>query len=365
MENSIKSTERCLDVSKLTFEEFQYLCRSEDQSRREEILRSIEVKKMMPDILRRVVPMTFFEDFCSVCVFAFGVPGSVFIIPVLFVIGGLLVGSLRVALILGLVISIPLAIMPVPFQESSLSSWLAYQVVRYFSYKVVYDVPLQKSRPSILVAPPHGVFPFGNIVTMISFPSIMGYYFHGLAASAAVKAPFFRQVLCTIGAIDANRKSAARALKKGISIGISTGGVAEVFETNSPSGDEVILLRSRKGLVRLAFANGADLVPCYLFGNTHLLSLWSGGKWGHSFLKKVSRAIGFALVVFWGRFGLPIPYREPIFGVMGTPIEVPKKENPSEEEIKEVHEKLIQEMIKLFDKHKASYGWADKKLIIE
>lgn len=44
-------------------------------------------------------------------------------------------------------------------------------------------------------------------------------------------------------------------------VGISTGGVAEVFETNSPSGDEVILLKERRGLIKLAFRTGAELVP--------------------------------------------------------------------------------------------------------
>ena len=44
-------------------------------------------------------------------------------------------------------------------------------------------------------------------------------------------------------------------------VGISTGGVAEVFETNCPSGDEVILLKERRGLIKLAFRTGAELVP--------------------------------------------------------------------------------------------------------
>ena len=83
-------------------------------------------------------------------------------------------------------------------------------------------------------------------------------------------------------------------LNKNLTLGISTGGVAEVFET-SINGNEVIVLKSRKGLVKLAFRTGAALVPCYLLGNTHLLSLWCGGE-PNSFLNRkmqwLSRKLG-------------------------------------------------------------------------
>ena len=46
------------------------------------------------------------------------------------------------------------------------------------------------------------------------------------------------------------------------------------------------------------------------------------------FFQALSRRIGVATVVFWGRLGLPIPFRIPIVGVMGPPIEVVKNPNP-------------------------------------
>ena len=57
-------------------------------------------------------------------------------------------------------------------------------------------------------------------------------------------------------------------------MGISSGGVAEVFETNSKDGTETIILSNRKGLVKLALRHGADIVPCFLYGNTAALSVW-------------------------------------------------------------------------------------------
>lgn len=71
-----------------------------------------------------------------------------------------------------------------------------------------------------------------------------------------------------------------------------------------------------------------------------------------------------ALIVFWGRFFLPIPYRVPIFGAMGKPIAVPKVEHPTAEQVDAVHKELLEAMVRLFDEHKAAYGWEKKKLII-
>ncbi len=96
-----------------------------------------------------------------------------------------------------------------------------------------------------------------------------------------------------------------QALNNNRTIGISTGGVAEVFETNSATGDEVIVLKNRKGIIKLAFRTGASLVPCYLFGNTHLLSLYTGGSL-HGFFKNLSRRLGEYAQCTWLAFARQI-----------------------------------------------------------
>lgn len=196
----------------------------------------------------------------------------------------------------------------------------------------------------------------------------MGYPFRGLAASSALRFPIFKQILCSVGIIDASRHVAQKALEKDPTrtIGISTGGVAEVFETNGE--DECIVLKERKGLIKLAIRTGAELVPCYLFGNTKLLSCWAGeGLIPRNTLEQISRRLGFALIVIFGRFGLPIPYRVPVLGVMGSAIPTAHIQcaEPTNEQIDEIQAKLLAEMEAMFDRNKALYGWADKKLIIK
>eukprot|EP01032_Pedospumella_encystans_P019864 gene19864-22578_t len=352
-----------LDLTSFKFKEFSELAKMSGEDRAKAIKAKTQTTWTSNEFLS-VTKMTFYEELVASLLFLFGVPGAVFSFPVVIGLLGIFMGNMWHAAIIGALILIPLALAPTPFSRKTLSSWYALQILRYFSLKFVYEEPILENKPYILVAPPHGVFPFGNIITMIAFPSLMGFEFKGLAASAALRLPIFRQLLCSIGVIDASRKSATKALNANRTIGISTGGVAEVFETNSATGDEVIVLKSRKGLIKLAFRTGASLVPCYLFGNTKLFSLFTGGSL-HSFFKRLSRKLGFATIIFWGRFGVPVPYRIPIVGAMAKPIPVPLKENPTPEEIDAVHEELMQAMVKLFDTHKEAYGWGDKKLIIE
>jgi 2-acylglycerol O-acyltransferase 2 len=74
---------------------------------------------------------------------------------------------------------------------------------------------------------------------------------------------------------------------------------------------------------------------------------------------------GFATILFWGRFFLPIPYRIPIYGVMARPIQVVQSDNPAQEDIDRLHTEMMDAMTLLFETHKSSYGWGDKKLVIK
>ena len=202
---------------------------------------------------------------------------------------------------------------------------------------------------------------------MLIHPSLAGVVCRGLAARAAVSVPIFKQLLRSIGIVDANRVTARRVLEKPSTLGISTGGVAEIFETNND--DEVILLRERVGLIKLAIRTGADLTPCYVFGTTKILGCWTGEgiPGGRGMLQALSRKVGFGLILIFGRFGLPIPRRIPVFGVCGKAIETHhiQCEEPTEEQILEIQDILVKRMKELFDRHKHLYGWEKKQLIIK
>ncbi len=321
------------------------------------------------------VDMSIWEELITVLFLACGVPNGVFVIPTLtFLVGKFVIGRVSMAF-LGLgILLLPLAILPQAFVPTVLQSWIAIRVAKYFSFRFIFeDRPPPKNpqdpnyRPRIMVAPPHGVFPYGNLLAMLVWPAVTGSTFRGLAASSALRPPIFKQILRSMGVIDASRHIARKALEDGESLGISTGGVAEVFETNAD--DECIVLKQRIGLIKLAINTGADLVPCYLFGNTELLGCWAGEgiPQGRNILEKISRKIGFALIIIHGRFGLPIPHRIPVLGVMGKPISTYKIkcEEPSQEQIESIQKLLLDEMEEIFERYKGLYGWDEKKLIIK
>lgn len=150
---------------------------------------------------------------------------------------------------------------------------------------------------------------------------------------------------------------------RGWSIGISSGGVAEIFEANNP--DEVILMKERKGFIKLALKTGVPVAPCYIFGNTKLMSCWYDSA---GWLQALSRKLKAGFLPIWGRWGLPVFFRQPILGVVGKPIRVPKVEGePSQAMIDKYHAEFVAELQGLFNRYRALYGhgFEHKELLIK
>lgn len=194
-----------LDVSTLTYEDYKAMHKAQQQQRssssdaeasRQKRLESLAID---PSQARQVTPMGLLEELAMVLVFAFGIPGGVITVPILTAAVGYFTGAYLKTSLAVLLLLLPLALLPLPkYDVSNKESWLAYLMIKYFSFKIVRGGRLPDQdfeRPIVLVAPPHGVFPFGNILTMIGYPMVMGYDFTGLAASAVFRTPIFRQLL--------------------------------------------------------------------------------------------------------------------------------------------------------------------------
>ncbi|XP_009324948.1 PREDICTED: diacylglycerol O-acyltransferase 2-like [Pygoscelis adeliae] len=151
----------------------------------------------------------------------------------------------------------------------------------------------------------------------------------------------------------------------GNAVAIVVGGAAESLSCHP--GVTTLILKNRKGFVRMALQHGAHLVPSFSFGENDLFHqvVFEEGSWMRSIQHRFQKMMGFAPCIFYGR-GLTsvrswgfLPYARPITTVAGEPVMVPKIEDPSCEMVDMYHEMYVRSLLKLFDENKTKYGLSE------
>eukprot|EP00455_Lapot_gusevi_P001403 TRINITY_DN1056_c0_g1_i1.p2 TRINITY_DN1056_c0_g1~~TRINITY_DN1056_c0_g1_i1.p2 ORF type:complete len:346 (-),score=128.21 TRINITY_DN1056_c0_g1_i1:68-1105(-) len=239
--------------------------------------------------------------------------------------------------------------------------------VDYFPVSLEKTVDLDPSKNYVMGYHPHGIISmgaFGNFATEATgfsekFP---GINLRLLTLSMNFKVPFLRDILLNLGVCDVAERSCHNILKKGPgnSIMIVVGGAAEALDAHPKSYD---LLLGRSGFVRVALMNGASLVPVLSFGENDLYEQVENPR--GSKLRRLQRwmqqKVGFSIPLFYGRgifnyrIGL-LPRRVAINTVVGTPIDCPKIENPSKEQIAEYHHKYVEGVRDIWNSRKNKYA---------
>lgn len=231
----------------------------------------------------------------------------------------------------------------------------------YFNYSYVFMEHLQYDDRYLFVHAPHGVFPIGQLLCATFTPTYLPYRrVYGMAANAVLKVPLFKHLLTYLGIVSADKANFQRYLRQH-SVAVLPGGIAEMYRQYDDR--EVMVLRSRKGFVRLAVEEGVQIVPVYFFGNSQLL------KFGPRFLERWGRkyqaALGYCFN-HWGPF--PIVRQVKLMMAVGLPIPVPQTSptDPSfEKVVDEVHAQVIEGYELLYNTYKGVYGWKDRPLVIE
>ncbi|XP_049644122.1 2-acylglycerol O-acyltransferase 3-like [Suncus etruscus] len=239
----------------------------------------------------------------------------------------------------------------------------------YYPIKLVKTAELPPDRNYVLGAHPHGIMCMGPTG---SFLTGKGSYkvFPGLSLKLGTltflfNLPVYRDYLMTLGLCPVSHQSLDFLLSSrplGQAVIIMVGGAQEALHTTP--GTHRVILRNRKGFVRLALRHGASLVPVYSFGENDVFRVkrFEEGTWQYVVQLAFKKISGFSPCIFWGRslfspnsWGL-LPLRVPVTTVVGRPIPVPQVLQPSEDQVNHYHQLYMRELQQLFEDHKASCG---------
>uniref|UniRef100_A0A8C9PQH0 Acyltransferase n=1 Tax=Spermophilus dauricus TaxID=99837 RepID=A0A8C9PQH0_SPEDA len=213
---------------------------------------------------------------------------------------------------------------------------------------------------------------------------LFGFHPHGILVAGApanfffafliprwFRCPLFQEYLMGNGAVSVSKESLSYVLSQegggNISV-IVLGGVKESLDAHP--GKLTLVIRPRKGFIKIALTHGAHLVPVFSFGENDLFKqINPEGSWLRTVQEKLQKIMGFALPLFHARgifqysFGL-IPYRKPIHTVVVCPIPVQQTLHPTPEQIEELHQTYMEELRTLFDEHKGKYGIPEHETLI-
>ncbi|NXP81408.1 DGAT2 acyltransferase, partial [Ramphastos sulfuratus] len=252
-----------------------------------------------------------------------------------------------------------------------LRRWSVWKHFRdYFPVKLMKTHDLSPSHNYIIGSHPHGILCVGAFCNFITGSTGFSEMFPGIQPFLATLAgnfrlPIFREYLMSGGLCPVTRRAIGYLLSQngtGNAVAIVIGGAAESLSCRP--GVTTLILKNRKGFVRMALRHGAHLVPSFSFGENDLFRqvVFEEGSWMRSVQQRFQKMIGFAPCVFYGR-GLTsvqsrgfLPYARPITTVVGKPVTVPKVENPSREMVDKYHELYVRSLLKLFNENKTKYG---------
>lgn len=256
------------------------------------------------------------------------------------------------------------------------SLWIWRYFGNYFPAQLHRTVPLPPTRKYVFGYHPHGILSHGAFVGFGTdglgfsklFPGITNTL---LTLDSNFQLPFYREYALSLGLGSVSKESCENILSKGgyngegmgRAVTIVVGGARESLEAQ-PHNVRLILKR-RKGFVKLAVRTGADLVPVLSFGENELYE--QVRKDEHPYVHRaqllVKKIMGFTIPLFHARgvFNYDVgmmPYRRPLNIVVGHPIHVEQCEydQPDPEYVDKLHEQYIQELERLWEEHREEFS---------
>ncbi|PWY77151.1 diacylglycerol O-acyltransferase 2A [Aspergillus sclerotioniger CBS 115572] len=257
----------------------------------------------------------------------------------------------------------------------SLGVWSIY--ASYFPAHLHRSETLLPTRKYIFGYHPHGIISHGAFAAFATealgfsrlFPGITNTL---LTLDSNFRIPFYREYALAMGIASVSRESCENLLTKGgidgegmgRAITIVIGGARESLDA-LPHTLRLVLKR-RKGFIKLAIHTGADLVPVLAFGENDLYEQVRSENHPviHKLQMLVKHTMGFTIPLFHARgvfnydVGL-MPYRRPLNIVVGRPIHVMQqrdREKIGDDYINHLHSLYVQELERLWEEWKDVYA---------
>lgn len=124
-----------------------------------------------------------------------------------------------------------------------------------------------------------------------------------------------------------------------------------------------LVLKRRKGFIKLAIRTGADLVPVLAFGENELYDQVSSQSHPlvHKYQMLAKKVLGFTVPLFHARgvFNYDVgimPYRRPLNVVVGRPIKVVQQQEPDSGYVDEMHARYVGELQRIWEEWKDQFA---------
>mmetsp|Transcript_40350 Transcript_40350/g.78922 ORF Transcript_40350/g.78922 Transcript_40350/m.78922 type:complete len:321 (-) Transcript_40350:1373-2335(-) len=148
-------------------------------------------------------------------------------------------------------------------RDARIYKWMA----EYFSLTLVKSCDLDPSRRYLFVVHPHGFLSTGCVLSLVTEGAGFRAAFPGIervccTIAATFTTPFYREWMLACGVVTVDRATIVRQLTRGgerRSVVLVPGGAAEAMHAHP--GVFRLVLRHRKGFVRVALQTGCSLVP--------------------------------------------------------------------------------------------------------
>jgi len=198
--------------------------------------------------------------------------------------------------------------------------------------------------PTVLAVHPHGIFSMGWGLAYI-LPDFEGLRF--CFSPTLLLSPFWRLFSRLVGRPgSAAGPEFKKLLREGKSWAIIPGGFEEA--TIHSSSTPRVYLKDRVGFVKYALQYGYSLTPMYVFGEHRTFGNvqggWSWRLWLNGF--------GIPAILPWGVWWCPFLMRSTdLLLCVGTPLQLPKLENPSREEVQRHHAAYLEHFKRFWERN--------------